>query len=171
MAAAKGRAPKVYWAEVDGLNEWIVAAPNRPDALAALDIHQDLFAQGLAGEETDPDKIAQARARPCTALRRPKGSNDRFSPAAGGADWSAAVPKGAKAKARPKTPDRRALDEAEARLQRIEEEHRRALDEIEADRARLDERAAQEAQRYEAGRSEAETDRDKAARAFKDAGG
>jgi len=160
---AKPRAPKVYWAEIDGLNEWIVAAPNRPDALAAFDLRQDLFAQGLAGEEKDPAKIEAARASPGTPLRRPQGSKAPFAPADAAADWSAALPKGSKARANAKPkPDRKALAQAEARLKQIEAAHRQALAEIAADRARLDERETRETDRYEAERAEAEKRRDEA---------
>ena len=162
------RAPKVYWSEIDGLNEWIVAAPNRQAALDAFDLSQDLFAQGLAGEEKDSAKIEAARASPGAPLRRPQGSQAPFAPATTGADWSAALPKGAKAKAakaKPK-PDREALKAAEARLNQIEQEHREALAEIDADRTRLDERETREKERYDAARSEAEAARDRAAKAF-----
>jgi len=166
--SAKPRAPKVYWAEIDGLNEWIVAAPNRSDALAAFDLRQDLFAQGLAGEEKDPAKIEAARASPGTPLRRPQGSKAPFAPAGAAADWSAALPKGSKARAKPKKPDRRALDDAEARLKRIEDAHRQALADIAADRARLDEREARETERYEAERAEAEKRREEAEKGLRD---
>ena len=158
--AKTARKPKVYWAEIDGLNDWLVAAPNRSEALAALGVHQDLFAQGAAGEETEPAKVAAARARPGTVLRRPKGSTAAFAAPTASADWSAAAPRGPKRF--PKTPDRKALRAAEARLQQIEDQHRQALADLEQDRARLDQRAAGEARRYEAARSEAETALDKA---------
>lgn len=166
---AKGRKPKVYWAEIDGLNEWIVAAPNRTEALAAFGVNQDLFAQDAAGEVTEPDKIAAAREHPGVPLRRPKGSNAKFSPPTGVSDWSAAAPKGSR-RTRGKA-DRKALDQAEARLKQVEDDHRQAMADIEQDRVRLDERADREARRYEAARSQAEAERDEAAKAFGKAGG
>lgn len=169
-AAPKGRKPKVYWAEIDGLNEWIVAAPNKDEALAAFGVNQDLFAQGAAGEEADPDKAEAARAEPGTPLRRPKGSKAAFAPADGGTDWSAAIPKGAKSTAK-KKPDRKALDRAETRLKEVDEEHRQALAEIAEDRARLDEREEREIRRYRTAKAEAEAGRDEAKQAFESAGG
>jgi hypothetical protein len=170
-AKAKGaRQPKVYWAEIDGLNEWIVAAPNRAEALAAFGVRQNLFAEGAAGEESGPDKVEAARAQPGVPLRRPKGSKAAFSAPTGASDWSAAAPKGSKPKPRAKA-DREALGRAEARLKAVEDEHRQALTEIEEDRARLDERAAREAQRHDAAKAQAEAERDKAAEAFRQAGG
>ena len=113
-APAKGRKAKVYWAEIDGLNEWIVAAPNRPEALQAFGVNQDLFGQGAAGEEADPDKTEAARACPGVPLRRPKGSQAAFAPVGGTSDWSAAIPQGSRPNGKRK-PDRKALDRAEAR--------------------------------------------------------
>lgn len=168
--ATGGRQPKVYWAEIDGLNEWIVAAPNRPEALAAFGVRQNLFAEGAAGEEASPDKVEAARSQPGVPLRRPKGSNGAFAPSDGASDWSAAAPKGPTPKPRKKAGGE-ALNRAEARLKEIEEAHRQALAEIDEDRARLDERATREAERYSAARAQAEHERDKAAEAFRRAGG
>ena len=169
VKTAKGRKLKVYWAEIDGLNEWIVAAPNRDEALAAFGVRQDLFAQGAAGEVTDPDKIASAREQPGVPLRRPKESKAEFAAPTGAADWSAATPRGS---TRPKKKaNRKALDQAEARLDEVENDHLQAMADIEQDRARLDEREDREARRYETARSEAEVQRDAAAKAFNEAGG
>ena len=144
---AKGRKPKVYGAEIDGLNEWIVAAPNRPAALEAFGVNQDLFAQGMAWEEADAGKIEAALAAPGQPLRRAKGSKAPFAPAGGATDWSAAEPKGARRK--PDKPDRRALDRAEAEVKRIEQRHQEIVQEIAAERRRLDEREAGEAKDFE----------------------
>lgn len=130
------RQPKVYAAEIDGLHEWIVAAPNQAEALAAFGVNQDLFKQGLAHVAEDPKAIAVARATPGTPLRRLKGSGGAFEPAdSDGADaWSkAAEAAGAKGRRAPRKakPDRSALDRAEADLRAFEqaaEEAIRALD-------------------------------------------
>ena len=167
--SAKARRPKVYWAEIDGLNEWIVAAPNRADALAAFGVRQDLFAQGAAGEVSEPDKIAAARKQPGVPLRRPKGVNGEFTAPTSAADWSAAAPKSSPRSK--KKADRKVLDQAEARLEKIEKDHRQTMVDIEQDGARLDEREDHETRRYETARSEAEAQRDAAAKAFKAAGG
>jgi hypothetical protein len=140
------RKPKVYGAEIDGLNEWLVAAPNRPAALDAFGVNQDLFAQDMAWEETDPAKIEAALETPGQPLRRAKGSKAPFAPAGGAADWSAAEPKGLTRK--PKKPDRKALGRAEAELQRIQDRHDEAVQEIAEERRRLDDREAGEAQDF-----------------------
>jgi hypothetical protein len=167
--AAKGRKPKVYGAEIDGLNEWIVAAPNRPAALEALGVNQDLFAQGMAWEEKDPAKLKAALAAPGQPLRRAKGSKAAFAPATGAADWSSAEPKGAKRK--PKAPDRRPLDRAEAELKRIEDRHKEAVRDIAAERRALDDREAREDQAFEADMHKAKAAAKEAKSAFRDAGG
>jgi hypothetical protein len=179
---ATARKLKVYWAEIDGLNDWVVAAPNRAEALKAFGVNQDLFAQGEAGEASDPTAIEAARAEPGAPLRRPKGSSEPFAPATGLTDWTAAIPKAplapaaakrkteAKAEAAPK-PDRRSLDRAEARVAEIEARHRDALKRLAEDRARLDERQAWEEADYAADAAEARREVEKAARAFRQAGG
>jgi len=180
----KTRPLKVYWAEIDGLHDWVVAAPNRPEALEAFGVRQDLFAQGEAGDAADPAAIDAARAKPLTPLQRPKGSSARFTSATGAADWSAAIPKTAlrdalapakrsKAKAaKPKPrPDRGPLDRAEARLAEIEARHREALKRLAEDRARLDERQAREDADYADDLAEARRALAGAKRAFRQAGG
>lgn len=173
---------KVYWAEIDGLNDWVVAAPNRPEALKAFGVNQDLFAQGGAGDVSDTAAAKAARAAPLTPLRRPKGSTKPFAPATGFTDWSAAIPEAplkaapskgrAKAQPPPKPkPDRRRLDRAEARLGEIEARHRDALQRLAEDRARLDERQAREAEDYAEEAAEARREVDAAKRAFREAGG
>ena len=182
---AKARPLKVYWAEVDGLHDWIVASPNRPEALEALGVNPDLFAQGEAGDASDPAAIQAARAQPLTPLRRPKGSSEPFAPATGAADWSAAIPKTAlkdrltpssaktaKAKiAAPEKPDRRQLDRAEARVAEIEARHREALKRLAEDQARLDERRVREEQDHAEEAAQARRALKDAERAFRAAGG
>lgn len=180
---SKGRALKAYWAEIDGLHDWVVAAHNRPEALEAFGVRQDLFAQGQAGDASDPDAAEAAREQPLTPLRRPKGSRQPFAPATGAADWSAAISKtalkdalagtAAKAvKAKPAAPtkpepDRRALDQAEASLAKVEARHRDALQRLAEDRARLDERQAREDADYAAEAAEARKAVAKAEKAFR----
>jgi 2-hydroxychromene-2-carboxylate isomerase len=76
-----------YTAEIDGLHEWIVAAPNQQAALDAFGVNQNLFAQGEAGVTIDPALMSAAEAKPGVPLRRMKGSKGAFEEAAGGADW------------------------------------------------------------------------------------
>jgi hypothetical protein len=167
--ATAGRKPKVYGAEIDGLNEWIVAAPNRPAALEAFGVNQDLFAQGMAWEEKDAAKAQAALAAPGQPLRRAKGSKAPFAPATGATDWSSAEPKGARRK--PKTPDRRPLDHARTELERIEARRADGVREIAAERARLDAREAEEAREFDAARAKAKAAVDAAEAAYRNAGG
>ena len=138
------KTPKVYAAEIDGLNEWIVAAPNQADALAALGVGQNLFAQGLAHPTDDPAAKKAALAAPGVALRRPKGSKAEFKPVSAEPDaggWAKAA-KAVGAKAAPKKPkrDRRALDEAENELAEFESESEKSLDDLRREERRLADR-------------------------------
>src|SRR5690349_10083903 len=84
---------KVYEAEIDGLHEWVVAAPNQRAALDAFGVHQDLFAQGLARISDDPE-AQKAVDQPGVPLRRAKGSKGAFKPVAEAAAndvWAAAA--------------------------------------------------------------------------------
>jgi hypothetical protein len=113
---------KTYAAEIDGLNEWIVAAPNQTAALEAFGVNQNLFAQGAARVETAADRVKAAQSHPGVPLRRRKGSAGPFAPVASNAasDWSAALaaavktPKPGKADkgapVKPPAPSRKALD-------------------------------------------------------------
>jgi hypothetical protein len=136
---------KVYEAEIDGLHQWVVAAPNQRAALDAFGVHQDLFAQGLARVSEDPD-AQRAIEEPGVPLRRAKGSSAAFKPAdAGGADvWAqaaAAVGGGdKKAKAKKPPPSRAKLDKAEAALEEFDQRSSRELEEISHARAALEAR-------------------------------
>jgi hypothetical protein len=177
----KARPLRVYWAEIDGLHDWVVAAANRPEALEAFGVRQDLFAQGQAGETSDPAAIDAARAAPLTPLRRPKGTAEPFAPASGFSDWAAAIPEArrpqapepSKSKAKTAGPkaDRRPLDRAEARLAEVETRRRDALKRLAEDRARLDERWARESRAYAMEATEAKRAVKAAERAFRQAGG
>lgn len=77
---AKPRAPatrppghrrlKVYAARLDGLHDYVVAAPNQAEALKAWDVHQNLFQEGLASVTDDPSAVKAATAKPGAVLRR-----------------------------------------------------------------------------------------------------
>jgi hypothetical protein len=134
---------KVYEAEIDGLHQWVVAAPNQRAALDAFGVHQDLFAQGLAHVSDDPE-AQKAVDQPGVPLRRAKGSKGAFKSAdLGGSDvWekAAAAAVGGK-KAKPKAPPSRAkLDRAQAALEEFEERSSRELEEIAHARAALEAR-------------------------------
>jgi hypothetical protein len=153
---------KVFTADIDGLHQWIVAAPNQAEALKAWGVHQNLFAQGLAKVISDADAVAAATAAPGEALRRPAGTKKPFEkPTAEGdaSGWAAAAKaagvKRPKAAARKR--DRTALDAAEAALDRFETETRHRRDDIarrrealEKEEAALDERVSDARQRLEA---------------------
>lgn len=62
---------KVYAARLDGLHDYVVAAPNQGEALKAWDIHQNLFQEGLAEVTDEPSAVKAATARPGVVLRRP----------------------------------------------------------------------------------------------------
>lgn len=178
---------KTYAAEIDGLHEWIVAAPNQAAALEAFGVGQNLFAQGAARVETDPEKIKCALAHPGAPLRRLKGSSDPFGPVAANAPsgWEAALEAAAKApkakkagkkagkaaKPEPLPPSRRALDKAEAALAEVKTERDRALAEIEEERRALDEREAELKARFKTRVGKAKDRVKDEAAAYKRAGG
>ena len=150
------RKPKVYAADIDGLHEWIVAAPNQAEALAAFGISQDLFAQGRASITTDDEARVAAADSPGVPLRRIKGSKDAFAPIAATGDeqaWSrAAKAAGVKpGRTKPKPRDRRGLDAAEAKLEAFESHARAAIADLDREQAALDARrgrlAREQAQR------------------------
>jgi hypothetical protein len=134
---------KVYQAEIDGLHDWVVAAPNQRAALDALDVHQDLFAQGLAKVADDPGAQA-AYDHPLIPLRRQKGSKAPFRPveAAGASAWGKAAAATPKPGERQKPPSRASLDRAEAALALFEDEAERQRDEVAKAQADLDARKA-----------------------------
>lgn len=72
---------RVYQLELDGLHDWIIAAPNQRAALARFGIRQDLFARGMAREIREGPELEAALALACTPLRRPKGEAGGFEPA------------------------------------------------------------------------------------------
>jgi hypothetical protein len=136
---------KTYEAEIDGLHQWVVAAPNQRAALDAFGVHQDLFAQGLARVSDDAAAQKAAEASPLSPLRRAKGSKAAFQPVAGGEldVWEKAARAGAKTGAAKRVPRSRAkLDKAEQALAAFEERAKDELARIEEARADLDARAA-----------------------------
>lgn len=55
----------------DGLTDYVVAATSRRRALAAWDVHQDLFKSGAARETEEPDLVAAAARSPGKVVERP----------------------------------------------------------------------------------------------------
>jgi hypothetical protein len=141
---------KTYEAEIDGLHQWVVAAPNQRAALNAFGVHQDLFAQGLARVSDDAAAQKAAEASPLSPLRRAKGSNGAFKPVDGGGldIWEKAAKAGVKRKgAKRARPSRVKLDKAERALTAFEERAAEELAGLEKARAELDARAAALAER------------------------
>jgi colicin import membrane protein len=62
-----------------GFFDQAIAAPSMKAALEAWGAESNLFHQGAAKEATDPDVVAATMAKPGVALRRPVGSNGRFT--------------------------------------------------------------------------------------------
>ncbi|HTK35816.1 MAG TPA: hypothetical protein VL358_11105 [Caulobacteraceae bacterium] len=71
---------KVYATRI-GFHDTVVAAPNQAAALAAWDVHEDLFAQKAAAVADDPKATKAALAKPGVVLLRPAGSDEAFSEA------------------------------------------------------------------------------------------
>ena len=71
---------KVYASRLDGLNDYVVAAPNQKAALAAWDVRQDLFREGAASVTEEAEAVKAATAKPGVVLRRPATGKGRFEP-------------------------------------------------------------------------------------------
>lgn len=126
---------KVYEADLDGVNRWIVAAPSQKAALEAWGVRQNLFLLGEAKVAEDDAAIAAALARPGEPLRAPKGGKGPFRPLAEPdvAGWTAAAkaigakkPKAGK----PAPPDDRKLKAARAAMEAFEAEAAERLEDI-----------------------------------------
>src|ERR1700738_112523 len=62
-----------------GFFDLAIAVPSMKAALEAWGADSNLFHQGAAKESDDPDVVAATMAKPGVVLRRPVGSNGRFS--------------------------------------------------------------------------------------------
>ena len=62
-----------------GFFDLAIAAPSMKAALEAWGSNSNLFHQGFAKLSDDPDIVADTMARPGVVLRRPVGTNGRFS--------------------------------------------------------------------------------------------
>jgi len=115
---------KVYFAQL-GFFESVVAAPNQAAALTAWGVHQDLFAAGEA--RVAADKAAQAAlAHPGVPLKRAVGGDGPFSIDADPPKLAGKPGRASRKASAPKpSPDRAALDAAEAELRHLEEAHAR----------------------------------------------
>jgi hypothetical protein len=68
--SAPKRRLKVYASRLDGLHDYVVAAPNQGEALKAWDVRQNLFQEGLASITDEASAVKAATAKPGRVLRR-----------------------------------------------------------------------------------------------------
>ena len=176
-ATTAARRLKVYRARL-GFDDSVVAAPNQGDALAAWGVRQNLFAEGQAVVETDPEIVAAALERPGTPLRQPVGASDGFGLEARAPESLPPVKRppatraGAEAKPPPKPkPDRRELDAAEAELSRLRKDHEAEVEELDRRRQRIEHEAADMERAWRRTREAAERRIAKAQRDYERAGG
>lgn len=164
---------KVYAADIDGIHEWVVAAPNQRAALDALGVHQDLFAQGRARVTNDPAASEAALADPGTPLRRPAGTKAAFQPADLGGEtaWAKAALAAAKARPKLKVPSRARLDQAEASLDAFESEAEAERAELERERQAIERRLETLRAKHSNRRSQLQAGVVEARRAYKAKGG
>lgn len=181
-ANSKPRRLKVFRAAF-GFHESVVAAPNQGAALKAWGVRQNLFAEGAAEIATDPDAVKAALAHPETPLRRAVGSKQAFKVESEASDVPEVPPapsgkartKGAKTlkprPSKPPPPDRGPLDEAEARLKAIDQDHSESEAAFQARQAALDREAQADRKAWLARRKTGATALEKAKHAYVKAGG
>ena len=121
---------RTYTAEIDGLNHWIVAAPNQAAALEAFGVHQNLFAQGLAGLTRNAELIEAANALPGVPLKRPK-AGGTFTAGPAESDWAGALAQTSRMAPPRKAPSQARLDKARAALDATREEGEQRLADLE----------------------------------------
>lgn len=170
---------KVYAAQF-GFHDSVVAAPNQAAALAAWGIRQNLFAEGRAKVTDDAAAIAAALAHPEVPLRRAVGSTEPFSlepglpdvpdPPKRKAPALKLVPKALEARAAP-PPDRTTLDAAEAWLAAVDARRLDEENDLAARRAALEADETASRQRWIKDRKAAETELERARRAYHKSGG
>jgi hypothetical protein len=81
MAKTSKRKLKTYQTSL-GFYDQAIAAPSMKAALEAWGASSNLFHQGIARETDDPDIVAATLAKPGVVLRRPVGSDGRFTESA-----------------------------------------------------------------------------------------
>ncbi|MDP3659624.1 hypothetical protein [Phenylobacterium sp.] len=160
---------KTYAAEIDGVHEWIVAAPNQKAALDAFGVRQNLFAQGFAKLVADPVLERAAAASPGVPLRRDKGSKGAFAAGPAGAEtWAAALKAAPK---RAKAPSRKALDAAQAAVDALDSQEAAERAPLEARRAALEREARTVEAEFTKRRAKLDAALARAKAAYRDAGG
>lgn len=174
-----GRKLKVFQAQF-GFYDTVVAAASQAAALRAWGTHQNLFASGAAKVTTDEAAVAAALAHPETPLRRAVGSGDPFQleaahlPKVPDAPRRSDGKRAARAKpaAPPKPPaDRTALDAAEAKLGKLDDERKREEAEFRRRQDELDNAKAAAQSAYVEGRQAATAAIVEARKAYRGAGG
>lgn len=130
MAKAASRKLKVFQAQF-GFFDSVVAASSQAAALRAWGTHQNLFADGQARVTTDAAAVTAALAHPEIPLRRALGSTGPFELEPAGLpvvpDEPTAKTSRKEVKPVPESkprPDRRALDQAEAQLRTLDDDHK-----------------------------------------------
>ena len=78
MAKTAKRKLKTYQTSL-GFYDQAIAAPSMKAAIEAWGASSNLFHQGIARETDDPDIVAATMAKPGVVLRRPVGSDGRFT--------------------------------------------------------------------------------------------
>lgn len=81
MAKTSKRKLKTYQTSL-GFYDQAIAAPSMKAALEAWGASSNLFHQGVARQTDDPDIVAATMARPGVVLKRPVGSDGRFTESA-----------------------------------------------------------------------------------------
>lgn len=81
MAKTSKRKLKTYQTSL-GFYDQAIAAPSMKAALEAWGASSNLFHQGVARETDDPDIVAATMAKPGVVLKRPVGSDGRFTESA-----------------------------------------------------------------------------------------
>ncbi|TDR85317.1 hypothetical protein [Enterovirga rhinocerotis] len=161
---------KVFQATI-GFYDTVVAVPSQAAALRAWGTSQNLFKDKTARPSEDEQATKAALSKPGAVLRRPIGTKAAFGIDAGLPEIPDLPPPTKKTTKKRKSPDRKALDQAEAELGRIEERGRTERAAFETRRQELD---AEEAHAEERLRKAVDKARDRIARerqAFLDAGG
>jgi colicin import membrane protein len=152
-----------------GFYDQAIAAPSMKAALEAWGAESNLFHQGAARETTDPEIVAATMAKPGVVLRRPVGSNGRFTE-------HADLPRGLvddgidrrskKPRAKPKKKPLRRTDDKAARKAALEYE--RVERQRENERRKEEAARAKERQRREHAVAKATAALDKAEREHED---
>ena len=158
-----------------GFYDAVVAAPNQKAALASWGVHANLFAEGAAKSEDDPEWREKALARPGEVIRKPRGDTAALlaqpAPKASKTKAKAQTRKAPPSAPPPPPADRGPLTKAEAALAQARTGAERAAEQLEERRRALDDEAAEARATWETREAELEQAVAHAQRAFLAAGG